>query len=117
MNLAEKTCVPCRGGVPRLDRDQARDYATKVPGWEVNDDATRITRTFTFKSFGEAQALAGRAADLAEAEGHHPEITFGWGYCTVMFQTRKIRGLHENDFIMAAKTNALATAGADRISA
>ena len=105
--LATKTCIPCKGGVPRLDRRQAEDLIDGVEAWELNDDATRISRTFEFPNFIEAQAFATRTADLAESQFHHPEITFGWGYCRVEFQTRKIRGLHENDFIMAAKVNEL----------
>jgi 4a-hydroxytetrahydrobiopterin dehydratase len=105
--LSAKICVPCQGGVPRLDRGEAAALLERVPGWSLNDDATRLSRTFTFKTFPEAQAFANRIAELAEEQFHHPEITFGWGFCTIMFQTRKIRGLHENDFIMAAKVNAL----------
>ena len=111
-SLAAKTCVPCKGGVPRLDRDHARDLVGGVEGWELNDDATRISSTFKFKDFPGAQAFASRVSDLAESQFHHPEITFGWGYCRVEFQTRKIRGLHENDFIMAAKVNELDKGGA-----
>lgn len=105
--LAAKTCVPCKGGTPRLARDEAREMIVGLEGWQLNDDATRISRAFEFKNFQEAQAFASRAGALAEAQFHHPEITFGWGFCRVEFQTRKIRGLHENDFIMAAKVNAL----------
>ncbi|MFP6868221.1 MAG: 4a-hydroxytetrahydrobiopterin dehydratase, partial [Nitrospinota bacterium] len=83
------------------------DLISGVEGWELNDDATRISSTFKFKDFPGAQAFASRVSDLAESQFHHPEITFGWGYCRVEFQTRKIRGLHENDFIMAAKVNEL----------
>ena len=75
----------------------------KTPEWALLDDAHRIERTFRFKNFAEAFAFVQRAADLAEAEGHHPDITFGWGYATVSLHTHKIKGLHENDFIMAAK--------------
>ena len=107
MTLATKTCIPCKGGEPRLDRREAEDLIDGVEAWELNDDATRISRTFKFSNFVEALALATRTADLAESQFHHPEITFGWGYCRVEFQTRKIRGLHENDFIMAAKVNEL----------
>lgn len=93
MTLATKTRIPCKGGVPRLDRRQAEDLIDGVEAWELNDDATRISRTFKFPNFVEAQALATRTADLAESQFHHPEITFGWGYCRVEFQTRKIGGL------------------------
>ena len=86
MTLATKTCIPCKGGVPRLGRRQAKDLIDGVEAWELNDDATRISRTFKFPNFVEAQALA-------ESQFQHPEITFGWGYCRVEFQTRKIGGL------------------------
>lgn len=110
MSLAEKTCVPCRGGVPRLALNEVRDYMRDAPGWAPNEDATRITRTFTFADFADARALAEAIGALCEDQGHHAELTYGWGYCRVMFQTHKIRGLHENDFIMAAKVDRLADA-------
>ena len=72
--------------------------------------AGRIERTFRFKNFAQAFAFVQRVADLAEAEGHHPDICFGWGYATVSLQTQKIKGLHENDFIMAAKLDRMADA-------
>jgi len=72
------------------------------------DGAKRIERTYRFKNFREAFAFVERAAALAEAEGHHPEITFGWGYARVSLHTKKIKGLHENDFIMAAKLDRIA---------
>ena len=73
----------------------------------VRDEARRIERTFRFRNFGEAFALVQQVGELAEAEGHHPDISFGWGYVTVVMQTKKIKGLHENDFIMAAKIDRL----------
>jgi len=76
----------------------------------VRDDSHRIERTFRFKDFAEAFAFVQRVADLAEAEGHHPDVCFGWGYATVSLQTKKIKGLHENDFIMAAKLDRMADA-------
>ena len=108
MSLTSKTCVPCRGGIPPLDDAEARAFLDQTPGWELIDGATRIRRTFTLGDFAEAMALVQKVGDLAEDEGHHPDIAFGWGYCTVLFYTHKIKGLHENDFIMAAKVNALA---------
>ena len=106
--LAAKSCVPCRGGVPPLPRDEAERYLRETPEWRLNDDATAIGRRFRLKNFAEAQALARRVGDLAEEEGHHPDICYGWGYCRVELQTHKIKGLHENDFIMAAKIDRLA---------
>ena len=112
MALEAKTCTPCRGGVPPLTRPEAERLLAEAPGWTLDDTATRITRRFTFDDFAGAMAFVGRVAQVAEAEGHHPDICFGWGYCEVAFQTHKIRGLHENDFIMAAKVSGLARAGA-----
>jgi 4a-hydroxytetrahydrobiopterin dehydratase len=107
--LAEKTCTPCRGGVPPLTPEEAEGYRAQAPDWSLLDDATRIERRFRFKDFREAFAFVARAAELAEAEGHHPDIGFGWGYATVSLRTKKIKGLHENDFIMAAKLDRLAS--------
>jgi 4a-hydroxytetrahydrobiopterin dehydratase len=104
--LAAKTCTPCRGGIPPLTRDEAETHRRQTPDWALLDDARRIERTFKFKDFTEAFAFVAKAADLAEEEGHHPDITFGWGYATVSLYTHKIKGLHENDFIMAAKLDA-----------
>ena len=101
--LAEKTCTPCRGGVPPLTPEEAESYHVQAPDWSLVDGATRIERRFRFKDFREAFAFVARAAELAETEGHHPDISFGWGYATVSLRTKKIKGLHENDFIMAAK--------------
>lgn len=106
--LAEKSCTPCRGGVPPLTPAEAEGYRAQAPDWSLMDDATRIERRFRFRNFREAFAFVARAAELAEAEGHHPDITFGWGYATVSLRTKKIKGLHENDFIMAAKLDRIA---------
>jgi 4a-hydroxytetrahydrobiopterin dehydratase len=105
--LADKTCTPCRGGVPPLTAEEAEAYRAQAPNWSLADDATRVERRFRFKDFREAFAFVARAAELAEAEGHHPDITFGWGYAVVSLRTKKIKGLHENDFIMAAKLDGL----------
>ena len=110
MSLTSKTCVPCRGGIPPLQSAEAQAFLTQTPGWELTDDDTKIRRTFTVGNFAEAMTLVEKVGELAESEGHHPDITFGWGYCTVLFYTHKIKGLHENDFIMAAKVNDLAGA-------
>jgi 4a-hydroxytetrahydrobiopterin dehydratase len=106
--LAEKSCTPCRGGMPPLDPEEAAALHGGVPGWELLDGATRLARTFRFKDFREAADFVGRAAELAEAQFHHPDISFGWGYATVTLRTKKIKGLHENDFIMAAKLDRIA---------
>ena len=101
--LSAKTCTPCRGGVPPLTPEEVEAHHRQTPTWDVRDDSHRIERTFRFKDFAEALAFVNQVGALAEAEGHHPDICFGWGYATVSLQTHKIKGLHENDFIMAAK--------------
>jgi 4a-hydroxytetrahydrobiopterin dehydratase len=107
-NLTEKTCTPCRGDVAPLTQPEAQRYGAETPDWALVDDACRIERTFRVRNFREALRLVQRVGELAEAEGHHPDISFGWGYATVSLRTKKINGLHENDFIMAAKIDRLA---------
>jgi 4a-hydroxytetrahydrobiopterin dehydratase len=107
MSLAEKSCVPCQGGIPPLDLEEAERLLAQIPGWSLTHDGTRLERRFTFQGFSAALAFVNRVGDIAEREGHHPDIGFGWGYATVVYYTHKIGGLHENDFVMAAKTNEL----------
>ncbi len=107
MSLAKKSCIPCQGDIPPLSRDKAQAYLDQTPGWALDDNAVHISRTFKFKNFRQSQAFVNALGEAAEKEGHHPDITFGWGYATVVFFTHKIKGLHENDFIMAAKVNDL----------
>lgn len=106
-SLADQKCIPCQGGIPPMTREKAEEYLARTPGWRVDDEGIRISRHFTFKNFKQALAFANAVGDAAETEGHHPDMTLGWGYVTVVFFTHKIKGLHENDFIMAAKANAL----------
>ena len=106
--LAEKTCTPCSGGIPPLTPEEAEGYRAQAPEWALRDEATRIERTYRFTNFREAFAFVRRAAELAETEAHHPDISFGWGYATVSLRTKKIKGLHENDFIMAVKLDLFA---------
>jgi 4a-hydroxytetrahydrobiopterin dehydratase len=108
MVLSDKACVPCRGAVAPLAADEARRYLRETPGWILDEDAARIRRKWRFPDFAGAMAFARAVGALAEAQGHHPDLSVGWGYCEVVFQTHRIRGLHENDFVMAARVNALA---------
>ena len=105
--LAAKTCTPCRGGVPPLSRAEAERLQEQAKDWALLDDAHRIERTLRFHNFREALDFVIKVGELAESEGHHPDINFGWGYATVSLQTKKIKGLHENDFIMASKIDRL----------
>ena len=108
MTLTQKHCVPCQGGIPPLTRSEADTFMGQVPGWELAAGGDRIHRKFGFDDFQAALDFVNEVGALAEEEGHHPDISFGWGYADVTFFTHKIKGLHENDFIMAAKVNALA---------
>ncbi len=107
MDLTTRTCTPCKGGIPPLTGDEAKSYLAEAPGWALDEAGTRIERKFNFKNFANALEFVQRIGVIAEQEGHHPDICFGWGYCSVVLFTHKIKGLHENDFIIAAKLNAL----------
>ena len=107
MSLTEQKCVPCQGGVEPMPRERAEEFMEQIPGWELTHEASRLQRQFKFKNFAQANAFVDRVGELAEAEDHHPDITFGYGYAIVEIWTHKIGGLHENDFIFAAKTNEL----------
>jgi 4a-hydroxytetrahydrobiopterin dehydratase len=101
--LTQKKCTPCRGGVSPLTQEEAERFQSQTPNWDLLDDGHRIERTFRFGNFQEALSFVRNVGDLAETEGHHPDISFGWGYATISLRTKKIKGLHENDFIMASK--------------
>lgn len=105
--LENKKCVPCEGGVTPLTHEQAVEMLTSLAGWDFAKDGKAIMRRFTFKNFKTAMAFVNKVGEIAEAEKHHPDIAFGWGYAEVLLQTHAINGLHENDFIVATKVNAL----------
>lgn len=106
--LKQKDCVPCKKGIAPLTQEQAAGYLGYVEGWDMVEDGRCIIRSFKFDDFKNALGFVNAIGELAENENHHPDITFGWGYCTVLFTTHAIKGLHENDFIMAAKVNEIA---------
>ena len=106
-SLSAKTCVPCRGGIPPLTEQDAREYAAATPGWSLVENATRLFRRFEFRDFKGAMEFVNRVADLAEEEGHHPDICIHWNKVELTLWTHKIGGLHENDFILAAKIDRL----------
>ncbi len=108
-NLAEKTCVPCRGGIPPLPADEVMNLLPQAASWEAIDEHTKIQGQFKFNNFRASLDFVSKVGELAEAEFHHPLfINFGWGFATIVLQTKKIKGLHENDFIIAAKINKIA---------
>jgi 4a-hydroxytetrahydrobiopterin dehydratase len=105
-DLANKTCVPCRGDTPPLRGDGIEGLRQQVPEWEVVEEH-RLRRNFRFKNFREALDFVDGVGAIAEEQGHHPDIGFGWGYAEVTVWTHKIDGLTESDFIFAAKVDAL----------
>jgi 4a-hydroxytetrahydrobiopterin dehydratase len=105
-DLASKTCVPCRGGTPPLKGEELGDLRRQIPGWEVVEEH-HLRRRFRFKNFREALDFVNRVGELAEEQGHHPDVRFGWGYAEVTVYTHKIDGLTESDFILAAKISEL----------
>jgi 4a-hydroxytetrahydrobiopterin dehydratase len=106
-SLAAKSCVPCRGGVAPLTEVEARALQRQTPLWELAEKATRLTRAFEFADFVAAMRFVNRVAEVAEAEGHHPDIAIHWNKVDLVLWTHKIGGLHENDFILAAKIDRL----------
>ena len=105
--LNAKQCKPCQGGIPQLSMQEAQKYLNQVPDWELLEHGIKQKRSFHGGDFMSALKLVNEIGELCEKEGHHADFTLGWGYCKVIFQTHKINGLHENDFIMAAKVNEL----------
>ena len=105
-DLTKKKCVPCEGGVIPFDIAEIHKYQKKVDGWEIvkNDKSIYyLEKKFTFKNFLESQKFVNAVGIISEEEGHHPEISFGWGYAKINITTHAIEGLSENDFILAAK--------------
>jgi len=107
--LVEFKCIPCRGGEPTVTDEEMQSLAPQVPEWQVveREGIKRLERAFKFKNFAQALQFTDRVGQLAEAEGHHPTIVTEWGRVTVTWWTHKIKGLHRNDFIMAARTDRL----------
>ena len=104
-DLSEKKCIPCEG-IPAFDKSEIHKYLKKVDGWDVksNDDSSfYLFKEFKFENFIESQKFVNKVGDIAEQEGHHPDLFFGWGYCKIKIFTHAIKGLAESDFILAAK--------------
>lgn len=104
--LADRRCVPCNGDVPALEGAELEALRRQVPEWEVVE-GHHLKKQFTFANFIEALRFVNRLGELAEEQGHHPDIAFGWGYAEVTVFTHAIGGLSENDFILAAKADRL----------
>lgn len=102
VSLAQKRCVPCKGGVPPLRGEELQKLSSQLPDWKVVAEH-HLTKTFVFPDFKTALAFVNRAGAVAEAEGHHPDLLLTWGRVDVKTYTHKIDGLTESDFILAAK--------------
>lgn len=109
MNLAHLSCDACQGNVPDLKQQDIEEFSQNIPEWEMVtlEGVDRLKRAFLFNNFNDAWMFTNQVAAIAEAENHHPEIVLEWGRCTVTWWTHKIKGLHINDFICAAKTDQL----------
>ena len=106
MNLLEQKCVPCEGGVDPMTKMEAEAMINfHVKDWMLAEDAKSISKNFKFKDFKEALAFVNKVGDIAESEGHHPDIELGWGKVNITLSTHAIEGLSQNDFIVAAKIN------------
>ncbi|MEK7089166.1 MAG: 4a-hydroxytetrahydrobiopterin dehydratase [Patescibacteria group bacterium] len=103
VDLLNKKCMPCEGGVKPLSKADAEDYLDEISGWTLDEKAQKISKEFKFKDFIEAIDFVGRVADVAEEEGHHPDIHIFYNKVLLELSTHSIGGLSENDFILAAK--------------
>ena len=107
-DLSKKKCIACDGNIPPFDTSEIHKYLKKVDGWDVKADDNKIyylIKEFKFKNFQESQNFVNKVGHIAETEGHHPDIWFGWGYAKIKIFTHAIKGLHESDFVLAAKVD------------
>ena len=107
--LSQASCEACRIGAPKVTEAEAQELMQQIPDWKLIevDDIQQLERQYKFKNFVKAMEFANQLAELAEAEGHHPGILVEWGKVTVTWWSHSIKGLHNNDFVMAAKTDTL----------
>ncbi len=107
MDLATLHCAPCSGTLAALNSVEAEHRLSEIPGWQLIDRNQKLQHLYKFKDYASTLHFVDGVAAVCEEQGHHPEITFGWGYATVTFWTHALKALSDNDFIMAAKVNAL----------
>ena len=105
--LAQKKCVACEGGMPPLNRDEAQILMKQLNQWSLSGDSRWISKEFKFEDFKSAMAFTNKVADIAEDDGHHPDLQISWGKVVVELTTHANKGLSQNDFIIAAKIDAL----------
>jgi len=102
-NLTELKCEPCSGKTPKLNSEEISKYLKKINNWTVNDEQEMIFKKFSFKNFKTSIKFTNIVGQISELEGHHPDISLGWGYSIIMIHTHAIKGLSVNDFILASK--------------
>ena len=106
-DLKDLNCQPCSGKTPKLEPHEITNYLSQLEGWSVNDEQEMIFKKFKFKNFKKALEFTNLVGDISELEGHHPDISLGWGYSVIMLHTHAIKGLSVNDFILALKIDEL----------
>jgi len=106
-DLQSKRCIPCEGGIPPLSEDKIGLLLKEINDWKINSEKTKISRHFSFKNFYKTMSFVNAIAWIANQENHHPDLEVGYNYCVVKFTTHAIDGLTKNDFICAAKIDAL----------
>ena len=106
-DLFADKCEPCSGNTPKLNFEEISKYLSELDDWSVNDNQEMIFKKFKFSNFNKALEFTNKVGDLANKEGHHPDISIGWGYSLVMIHTHAIKGLSINDFILASKIDLL----------
>ena len=107
IDLKNQKCQACSGNTPILNEMQISENLAKLNNWSVNDEQKMIFKKFSFKTFNQALNFTNKIGKLADKEGHHPDVSLGWGYSLIMLHTHAIKGLSINDFIMAAKIDIL----------
>jgi len=112
VELAQGVCESCKKGVPQISQDEVNELMPQVPDWQVIQVAgiNQLQRVYKFKNFVAALAFTNRVGELAESQAHHPDILTEWGKVTLVWWSHKIKGLHRNDFVMAARSDQLYTA-------
>ena len=107
VDLKNLKCEPCSGKTPKLEPKEISNYLSQLDGWNVNDEQEMIFKKFKFKNFKKALEFTNLVGNIAEFEGHHPDISFGWGYSIIMLHTHAIKGLSVNDFVLALNIDKL----------
>ena len=108
MALAAEKCAPCSGAEAKVSSKETLEMLKELKDWDTQEMESKLFKDFEFKDFAGALAFVNKVGELAEEQGHHPDITFGWGYAEVQLSTHDVGGLSRNDFILAAKIDAIA---------